>query len=328
MSSSSLFTAHDVPDLIGALPTRFGFVPEESVCVIATSGPRCRLGFSLRLDLPDAHSIVPAAEHVVGHLRRQDAEGAIIIAVSQRPELAGPAVWAVEQALGDIAPVVSAWATTTRYWTTFHDCDPEGYPYEPSPHHRAVVAAIAAGQEILPDRAALERRFQPEQSARRRWLERTVDGVALDAARQIAVADAPAVEVGRRVLEPVLERALLGQTPTDGEVLQLAVWVTTLPVRDFVWGWINRETAHDMLALWAHVARLAPVGLAAGPLCLAALAAYLRGDGAQALIAAERARDLEPHYTLASLVIDALERGISPQEMGRVSDQLRADDDA
>ncbi|WP_374999405.1 DUF4192 domain-containing protein [Aeromicrobium sp. CTD01-1L150] len=324
MTSSSLFTAHDVPDLIAALPTCFGFVPQESLCAISTSGPRNRFGFSVRVDLPEEDHVEQVADHVAMHLQRQGAEGAIIVAVSERPELAGRAVWALERALDPVLPVVSAWATEERYWTTFDDCDPRGHPYEPSPHHLAVVQAVAAGQQILPDRASLERRYLPERSARREWIARSLDAMTLEVASRMHQSEVPAEELGRLDVEPILEGALLGRTPCEGDVLRLALWMSTVSVRDFAWRWINRETARDMLTLWAHVARLAPPGLEPGPLCLAAVSAYVQGDGAQALIAAERAQGLDPDYALAGLIVQCLQAGVHPEQMDTMGADVQA----
>ena len=64
----TVYTAHDVPDLINSLPTLFGFAPSESLIGIATSGPRRRFGFRLRVDIPDPHDIDELAGLVAGHL--------------------------------------------------------------------------------------------------------------------------------------------------------------------------------------------------------------------------------------------------------------------
>ena len=47
-----VFTAHDIPDLINTLPVLFGFTPEDSLVAIGTYGPRNRLGFRMRVDMP------------------------------------------------------------------------------------------------------------------------------------------------------------------------------------------------------------------------------------------------------------------------------------
>src|SRR5689334_19723144 len=91
------FIAHDIPDLLNALPTMFGFSPQESIVAIGTFGDRHRLGFSMRLDIPPPAVNPVVARTVAGHLGRQGAEGAIVLAVSERPEVAGPLVRAVER---------------------------------------------------------------------------------------------------------------------------------------------------------------------------------------------------------------------------------------
>ena len=231
--------------------------------------------------------------------------------MSERPELAGRAVWATELALGGIRPVVSAWATKVRYWTTFDDCDPDGHAYAISPHHPAVVQAVVAGQEILPDRAALERRYQPEQSERARKVAAAVDAVALQVAGTVQ-RDTDPDRVGRLVVEPILEAALIDRLPSTGDLARLIVWTSSEPVRRFALRLVNKETAASLLELWAHVARLAPPRLAVAPLTLAACAAYLRADGAQALVALERALATEPRDDLANIVLRLLQDGVRP----------------
>lgn len=311
MTTDSVYTAHDIPDLFAALPGQLGFVPEESLCVIGTRGPRHRFSFSMRVDLPEEEHLGALGRFVVAHLERQDCDGAIVLAVSERPELAGRAVWATELALGDIRPVVSAWATKERYWTTFDDCDPDGYAYEISPHHRAVVQAVLAGQEILPDRATLERRYRPERTERARWVAAAVDTVALQVAGIVQRESEPA-RVGRRVVAPILEASLIGRSPSTDDLAHLIVWTSCEPVRHFALGLVNTETATSLLELWSHAARLAPPELAVAPLTLAACAAYLRGDGAQALVALERALATEPRDTLANVVLQLLQDGVRP----------------
>jgi hypothetical protein len=313
MTDIPVFTAHDIPDLINTLPTLFGFTPEDSIMAIATSGPRHRVGFRLRMDLPAMEHIEPAAGQIVAHLQRQGAEGAIIIAVTPRTDVASRLVAAIEQRLGSIRPVVSAWADGTRYWTTFDDGDSAGHPYETSDHHLAVVHAIASGQVILPNRAALAATFDPVAGERRLWLNRAVDTVA----EQVAVAltskpDEPVEEVGMAELAPALAAAAVGRPLTDDQALRLAVWATTVPVRDALWALITPDTAREMVGLWTHVARCAPPWLAPPALTLAGFASWLSGDGARALIAIERALDIDPEYALAGMMLQMLESGIPP----------------
>ena len=320
-----VFTAHDIPDLINALPTLFGFTPEESIVAVATHGPRHRFGFRLRMDIPAAERSAPVVESIVGHLGHQGAEGAIIIAVTEQRDLAARLVPAIEEGLGSILPVVSVWADGRRYWTTFDDCDPAGYPYETSGHHRSVVQAVAEGQLILPDRAAVVARLEPEAGPRRRWLEHSARTIAAQVAAEINVArSCSEADVGMADLAGALEAALARRRLTDDEALRLAVWATALPVRDALWALITPASARDMVGLWAQVARTAPPSWSPPALSLAGFASWLSGDGTLALIAAERALAIDPHYTLAGLLLRMLECGVPPSSWRPLSEHERA----
>lgn len=307
-----VFPARDVPDLINTLPVLFGFTPEDSLVAIATYGPRHRLGFRLRVDVPAPEHIEALARQVVAHLAHQGAEGAILVAVTRRTEVAARLVPAVERRLGAIRPVVGAWADGERYWTT-RDDDPAGHSYETSDHHPAVVQAIAAGQEILPNRSALVARLEPELGERRRWLNAgaTVVAAQVDAAVNTRGSDSIA-EVSMTDLAPALTAIHAGRRLTDDQSLRLARWATVLPARDALWALITPASARTMVGVWSHVARCAPPSTSAPALTLAGFASWLSGDGALALIAAERALAIDPEYPLAGLLLRLLEAGVPP----------------
>jgi len=320
-----VFTAHDIPDLLNTLPTLFGFTPEDSIIAIATFGPRNRLGFRLRMDMPAMEHVGLAAGPIVAHLAHQGAEGAIVIAVTDQTDVAARLVPEIERRLGAIRPVLGAWADGTRYWTTFDDCDHAGHPYQTSGHHLAVVQAIAGGQEILPNRAALAAKLEPVGGPRRVWLNHGAETVA----SQIAAAlntrqDRSVEEVGLDDLAPALGAALSRRHLTDDHALRLAVWATILPVRDALWALITPDNARDMVGLWSHVARCAPPAMSPPSLCLAGFAAWLSGDGTLALIAAERALAIDPHYTLAGLLLKLLEGGVPPSSWRPIDGSERA----
>ena len=308
-----VFTAHDVPDLINTLPILFGFTPEDSIVAISTYGPRHRMGFRMRVDMPAAEHFGLVAGQIVTHLAHQQAEGAIIIAVTGQTDAAAQLVPQVERRLGTIQPVVGAWADGQRFWTTFDDCDPAGYPYETSGHHLAVVQAIAEGREILPSRAALVAKLDPVSGPRRRWLNQGGEIVAKQVAAAINTQPDLAVEeVAMTDLAPALEAALVRRPLTDDEALRLAMWATKVPALDALWGLITQQNARDMLGLWLHVARCSPGPMSPPSLTLAGFASWLSGDGALALIAAERALAIDPFYPLAGLLLELLEQGVPP----------------
>jgi hypothetical protein len=264
------------------------------------------------MDLPAMADVERAAAHVVAHLAHQGAEAAMIVAVTHRIEVAARLVRAVEGRLGAIRPVVGAWADGERFWTTADD-SAEGHPYETSAHHVAVVQAIAAGQEILPDRAALAAKLQPVAGVRRVWLDHAAETVTMQIAAAVnthpgeSVADIAMVD-----LKPGLAAALARRPVSDGQALRLAVWATVVPARDALFALITPDSARDMVGLWSHVARCAPPRISAPSLCLAGYASWLSGNGALALIAAERAMSIDRDFPMAGLLLSLLEAAVPP----------------
>ncbi|MET0821457.1 MAG: DUF4192 domain-containing protein [Aeromicrobium sp.] len=312
----SLFVAHDASDLINSLPTLFGFRPDESIVAVATTGERRRFGFRLRVDIPAPEHIDAEATRIVGHLRRNGAEGAILVAITHRQEIALDLLDAIHAELDesdDIELVVRVRADGERYWTDSVGSPAEGVAYETSDHHLAIVQAVAAGQQILPDRESLVDRFAAVTGERRRWLERATDEILAEVVPVVARTRPDQVAAaGLAVVEPILDRALAGRRISDADLIRLAAWLSTIDVRDAVWGRITRESADDMLRVLTTVSGAVVPPFEPAALSLAAFAAWLTGDGAQALIAVERALRADPGYSMARLVLEILEQGVSP----------------
>jgi hypothetical protein len=82
-------------------------------------------------------------------------------------------------------------------------------------------------------------------------------------------------------------------------------------------------------ALWSECTRRAPSPLDAAPATLLAVSAWLRGDGAMANVALDRALDSDPDYALAQLLRAALAACLGPAELrAMIEASLAGDDDA
>lgn len=311
----SIYVAHDASDLLNSLPTLFGFRIDESLVAVATSGERRRFGFRLRVDVPVPEHVDLEARRVVAHLRNAGADGAILIAVTTRQHVALDLLDAIHALLDetDVVLVARVRADGRHYWTDLPGEPDDGTAYETSDHHVSIVHAVAAGQQILPDRQSLVERFAAVAGERRRWLTHASESVLAEIvpvvtrSRPGELAAVAMAEVG-----PILARGRAGGRLSDSDLLRVAAWVSSIEVRDEVWGLIRRDDADDMLRVLTLVSGAVVPPLEPAVLSLTAFAAWLTGDGAQALIAVERALRADPDYSMARLVLEILEAGLSP----------------
>ena len=314
-STPSTFVAHDAHDVLQSLPTLFGFHVEESIVAVATYGDRRRFGFRLRIDLPPPESVDLEACRIASYLEQHEADGVVLVVLTNDQEVALDLLDAVHVELDEagIEVVVRVRADGRRYWTDAADSPVEGVSYTPSDHHLSIVQAVAAGQQILPGRGTLVDRFAAVAGDRRIWLEHATGTIIDEVVPLIARSDPQRLgETGMSVVGPILDRLVAGGRVLDADLLRIAVWVSSVKVRDAVWARIDRDSAGDMLRVLTLVSGSVMPPFEPAVLSLTAFAAWLTGDGTQALIAVERALRADPDYSMARLVLDVLEHGMSP----------------
>lgn len=315
-SNPDVYKANTPGDLFALVPALFGFHPHESLVAIATHGSRHRFGFRLRMDLPDFGDAEAMAHHVAGYLRKQDPDGVVLLAISKDAEPAGALVRALLDVLDDVTIVEAARGDGEHYWSYLCDgdcCPQTGTRYG---HQCSTVLAEAVfnGTEILPDREALARRFDGPTGQRRERMATVVAPIG-DEIEQLTgdATDREVRELRLERLQDVIGRGLDDPAAlTDVDVAVLAAWASVIPVRDQIWSMMSRESATRWLRLFTHAAGFTVPPYEPAVLCLAAFAAWLVGDGAQAHIAASMALDVDAGYTMAHLILQILESGMPP----------------
>lgn len=290
-------------DLLAVLPFLLGFHPSDSLVVVGTHGTA--VTFVARIDLP-VDEPAAVAGPVADLVARQDVDGALLVGYGPAPR-ADPALVALRDLLA--VPVRAVLRVTgSRYWSV--DRPGPGVEFDPAASPLAAAAAYA-GVVALPDRQALAALVAPAEGSARAAM-----GAAADRAR-VRLSRLPGAlavrGAGRAAVREAVARQRAGGRLTDDEVAWLTVLLRTDVVRDFAWQAIDDPVPHA--ALWTDVVRRASPELAAAPAGLLSFAAWRAGEGALASVAAARALEVDPAYSMARLMADILARGVPPSTL-------------
>jgi uncharacterized protein DUF4192 len=326
---------HGPADLLQAVPYLLGFHPVDSLVLIGLDG--AHLVVTARMDLSDVAE--PAAvAHTLGVMARGGATRVLFVVYdsgsAERPPPWGGLAAALQDdcdragcGLSDVLRVADG------HWWSLLCTDPRCCPAagNPLPDRTSpfVAAATYAGVVALPDRQALADTLQPQPEPQLARLGSLLRAHQLTALRATADGTDHTDGTGgnRRRYERERVRALFaaarraspnsgdadGDTElSDSELIAHAVALTTLRVRDRIWLAID-DGRLDGRRLWRAMSRRLPAPYDAPPLFLFGWANWRHGNGALALIAAERAIESDPQYTAADLLLATLSHGLDPR---------------
>jgi hypothetical protein len=314
-------------ELVAAIPALMGFHPRDSLVVLAIVGEGgSRLGLTLRIDLPPpevAAEVAPdLAAAAVRTLLRDSPSGAVVVVVAAggggpgdtghggdlpHGELVAHVVRELDRHAVEIHAAMWAEATTGgARWRCYDECDCSGVLPDPA-STPVLAAAVAGGQVVHADRGALERLVAPADHERIRRRERLLieaTDTGADPEPSIGLVDdaVAAADDGRLVLD-------------DERVVALAIALADLRVRDAALLRCLGPRPAAAEHLWAALARETPDPEAAEPAALLVVSALLRGDGALANVALDRAEQAWPGHRLTRLLRAATESGLRPSEI-------------
>ncbi|MEU8112733.1 DUF4192 domain-containing protein [Micromonospora sp. NPDC048947] len=322
-------TVRSSADLATAVPYLIGFHPGDGSIVVIACRDR-RIVFAARGDLPalgsSAHHLRDLAAHLVPVVQRQQPITDLVIVGYGAEGHIDPALRGVGDAFAAAGLTVRELLRVTEsrvFSLTCGDpgcCPPQGTPVEPTTSLLAVHATVA-GLVARPDRAAVASRFTTVDSTgdgiRHATAEATARMTALESSGSAAV-----YEAGLHAVRGALRQHDDGRGLSDNDVAWLTVLMTHRPVRDLA---VDLTQPHDQhVTFWAEVTRRADEALVPAPATVLALTAWRCGDGVLALMAVERALQIDPDYQLADLLLQALHAGLPPSvyEQATTSTQL------
>jgi antitoxin (DNA-binding transcriptional repressor) of toxin-antitoxin stability system len=177
---------------------------------------------------------------------------------------------------------------------------------------------VATGQVVERDRGRLVARIAPVTGPAADECAETAARVGMRYARD-SLDDAART---RRRSWTVIRQAVARCRPGSGsaavrlssrEVARVLWGLTDLRVRDRALGLALGKDPAAAEVLWTECTRRAPEPLAAAPATLLGVSAWLRGDGAMANVALERALACQPGYALAELLAQGLAACLPPR---------------
>ena len=311
-------------DLLALIPYLIGFHPEESlVAVFVRSG---RVILAARLDLSSDTDADELTEFIDALAKREGAEALALVgygaaALPTNQLLTQLMDRLVEQELTDVLYVGHG-----RWWslTCADDCCPlAGTPLDLTSHPLSATAVLA-GLSTRTNRRELEESVNGPAQDELPRLDAMVETVLAERAELADPGDAA------RLLASMIDKVLADPNILDEEsCLLLGLLVRDVHLRDLAWALLTPTTADDHVRLWGAVVAHVPPTLAAAPLCLLGMAAWVVGAGALLNCCSERLSRVDPDYSMGRVLAEISEQAIPPrrwEEIGRdIQDELRAE---
>ena len=323
----------DPGEVVASLPQLLGFRPEESVVIVGLGGPSGgRVGLTVRADIPPPMHAAPLATALARGVATDEPAGVLVALVSEAPDEPGydgelglphrDLVHALVVALADEGiPVRDAFLVRCGRWWSYDCPHPCCAPGAGTPLPEGVTelaaASVVTGQVVARDRAELEARIAPSGDRAGAAMAAALLTVTTDCSiRALEVGEDDMADESWTAVRDAVERfrpGLQGSRLTDTEIVRVCWGLLDGTVRDRALQLALSDEPAVVEALWAECTRRAPAPLDAVPATLLAVGVWLRGDGAMANVALERALDSDPAYGFARLLRDALAACVRPE---------------
>jgi hypothetical protein len=295
-------------DLLAIVPYMIGFHPDEDLVAVFIKSGRVKL--TTRTDIPHESASDELAEWIDALAERERADALALIAYSAASLPAHRLLTRLMDRLSGRELTDVLYVGHGRWWslTCGEECCPlAGTPYDLTAHPLS-AAAVFAGLGVLANRQELPRLLN----------------CAEDLLAEVARFDSRSA-AGRLLLSIVDSAPADAADLDERSCLLLGLLLTDTYVRDLAWARISRSDAEEHVRLWAGVVSRVPPVLAAAPLCLLGMAAWVAGHGALVNCCWERVSRIDPDYSMGKLLADIGERGIPPSIWQEIKTEMQAE---
>ncbi|OLR95216.1 DUF4192 domain-containing protein [Actinokineospora bangkokensis] len=311
-------TIHDGGDLVAAIPNLLGFHPVDSVVLITVDQgeDEASVGSVVRANLPGPPHERDLADHLVDIAVESGATAALVVLL--HPEELSHAGFVRTLADGLHAAGVTVphvlWSTATAAgapWRCYSDCGCSGAVRDPCSSPLAAAMAVS-GAVTYPDRQSMVDTLAPDPEDVLSRRARMVVAVGALAPPDAAVLDATLARFAEAATaDPPGPEPELG----DRLLATIAHALTDPDIRGHCLGLALGDGARVAERLWTRLTRALPAPHRAAPASFLAVHAYLRGDGALARMALDRARAADPGQQLPEILLACLDRALPPDKL-------------
>jgi hypothetical protein len=306
-------------ELLAIIPYVVGFHPDESIVALFIKSGRIVL--TARMDLPPESAAGELAEQIDYIAKRHGTHALAIVAYSAAGLPTHRLLTRLMDRLGKNKLTDVLHVGHGRWWslTCADDCCPlSGTPFDLSSHPVSAAAvfaglgALASRQELAasisgPPEAELPR-LQALANSMRADLEDFEDHIA-------------AVRLtGRLVDSATSDPGVLDERTC----LLLGLLVTDMHIRDLAWALISPTNAEEHVRLWGGVVARVPPTLAAAPLCLLGIAAWVGGSGALLNCCCERLAHVDSSYSMGRLLREISAQALPPSLWQPMREEMQA----
>jgi hypothetical protein len=306
-------------ELLAIIPYLIGFHPDESiVAVVIQSG---RVVLAARIDLPPESADDELVAQIEYLAKRHDASALALVAYSAASLPAHRLLTRLMDRLGNHKLADVIYVGHGRWWslTCEEDCCPlSGTPFDHGSHPLS-AAAVFAGLGARANRQELAASVSgpPETELPR------LQGLAESLVTELEHFDNPSA--ASRLMVSMVDTAMSDSSAlTERHSLLLGLLVIDLRVRDIAWALIGPDDAEEHVRLWGAVVAKVPPTLAAAPLCLLGLAAWVCGAGALLNCCCERLAEVDPGYSLGRLLREISAQAVPPSVWEQMGGELQA----